>query len=90
MGQTNWTSLGQPGSTSTATFFPPQVVQNADGRLEVFVIGSDGNLWHIWQTTPGKAWSSWASLNTLPSTLSTPIAVRNADGRIEAFCIGTD
>jgi hypothetical protein len=88
MVQTNWTSLGQPGSTFKGSIFPPYVVQNADGRLEVLLIGSDANLWHIWQTTPGKAWSTWDSITTPSAWISTPIAARNADGRIEAFCIG--
>jgi hypothetical protein len=39
-----------------------EVGQNADGRLEVFACGGNGGLWHIWQTTPGGGWSSWASL----------------------------
>jgi hypothetical protein len=53
MVQTNWTSLGMPGGTIKV--FWPQVVQNADGRLEVLLTGSDGNLWHIWQTTLAKS-----------------------------------
>jgi hypothetical protein len=28
----------------------PVVIANADGRLEVFVIGPDNRLWHKWQT----------------------------------------
>ena len=36
---------------------------NSDGRLEVFVRGTDDALWHIWQTVPhGGPWSAWASL----------------------------
>src|SRR5450432_1966385 len=36
---------------------------NADGRLELFVRGSDGALWHKWQTKPsGGPWSDgWIS-----------------------------
>ena len=64
MAQTNWTSLGTPGGTLKV--FWPHAVQNADGRLEVMLTGSDGNLWHIWQTTPGGTWGTWATLNTPP------------------------
>jgi acylphosphatase len=89
MVQTNWTSLGQPGGTSY--LLNPYVLQNADGRLEVLLNGSDGNFWHIWQTVPGKEWSTWVSLGT-PTTKDffPPIAARNADGRIEAFTVGYD
>jgi hypothetical protein len=41
------------------------VFQNADGRLEVFVWGTDNALWHIWQMVPNSGysgWSNWASL----------------------------
>lgn len=90
MAQTNWTSLNQPGSNITLS--SPHAVQNADGRLEVFLNGSDGNLWHIWQLTPGKDWSNWVSLNKPPNTtsFSIPVAAKNADGRIEAFTVGSD
>jgi hypothetical protein len=38
------------------------VGQNADGRLEVFVRGSNGALYHKWQISPNDGWSGWASL----------------------------
>ena len=35
---------------------------NSDGRLELFGIGMDNALWHIWQTAPHAGpWSSWTS-----------------------------
>jgi len=30
---------------------------NADGRLEAFIWGSDGALYHRWQPTPGGTWN---------------------------------
>lgn len=30
---------------------------SANGRLEVFTVGGDGALWHIWQTAPNQGWS---------------------------------
>lgn len=39
----------------------PSVAVNSDGRLEIFARGSDGACWHNWQTSPGGAWSGWAS-----------------------------
>jgi acylphosphatase len=62
--------------------------RNQDGRLEVFGVGTDNGLWHKWQTTPGGAWSGWASLGGVITC--EPEAARNADGRIELFARGTD
>ncbi|HEX4002758.1 MAG TPA: hypothetical protein VHX36_08920 [Candidatus Acidoferrales bacterium] len=90
-GWSNWQSLGNPpglqlgvlGSTA------PSVATNADGRLEVFVIGPDNALWHTWQIdTVGGGWSGWQSLGG--SMASLPAVGRNGDGRLEAFSKGTD
>jgi hypothetical protein len=61
---------------------------NADGRLEVFVRGTDDALWHNWQTAPTNGWSGWASLGGVIS--SEPEVAANADGRLEVFVRGTD
>ena len=37
------------------------VMQNKDGRLEVFLVKQDGSVWHRWQKAPNGAWSDWAS-----------------------------
>jgi hypothetical protein len=66
---------------------------NDDGRLEAFVIGSDGALWHIWQLTPGGAWGNWHSLGTPSSSVNAigdPFVAENDDGRLEAFAVGSD
>jgi acylphosphatase len=87
--QTDWASLGNPGATIQSS---PSVGQNVDGRLEVFLVGSGGVLWHKWQTAPNAGWSSWASLSNPPhvNTLTFPFVGRNADGRLEVFGIGSD
>ena len=39
------------------------VTRNSDGRLEVFGVGTNKALWHIWQQAPHAGpWSGWASL----------------------------
>jgi YD repeat-containing protein len=76
----NWAGLGG-GITKLATAFNP------DGRIEVFAIGTDRALNHIWQTTPGGGWSNWAGLGGGATELAT---ASNRDGRIEIFAIGTD
>jgi hypothetical protein len=77
-----------------------QVIQNADGRLELFARGVNRDLIHIFQTAPNNGWSDWESLgvphpeavspDTILGTLVTaPIVGRNADGRLEVFAIGS-
>ena len=79
---TGWDSLG--GILTTR----PVVSRNKDGRLEVFTRGTDGALWHIWQTAPSNGWSGWGSLGG--GLTSDPCLVSNADGRLEVFVRGTD
>lgn len=78
----DWHSLGiptgnpQPNQTlpsamaSWPTILPPIVIPNLDGRVEIFVAGLDGALWHAWQTQPEQRqngpWSGWASLGVPP------------------------
>ncbi len=96
MAQTNWNSLGTPVSQ---TVYPSCVGRNADGRLEVFVTadthsasGVTRSLWHIWQASPGRGWSTWATLDSPPNTssISNAAVEQNADGRLEVFTIGSD
>ena len=47
--------LPQPASLGGGIVGNPAAIMNNDGRLEVFAIGSDGELNHIWQTSPGGA-----------------------------------
>ena len=59
---------------------------NQDGRLEVFVRGSDKTLYHIWQMAPGNSWSGWDDW----AAVSTFSGGFESDGRLEAFARGTD
>jgi hypothetical protein len=53
-GWSGWDDLG--GSELALS---PDVIQNADGRLEVFVTRATGEIQHIWQTSPNGGWSGW-------------------------------
>ena len=65
------------------------VVQNRDGRLELFAIGPDGHVGHMWQWPRDVGgWSSWESLG--PTVRAPPAVFQNADGRLELFAIGPD
>ena len=39
-----------------------QVANNAYGRLEVFALGGDKGLYHIWQSIPNGYRGEWSSL----------------------------
>jgi len=73
---------------------------NIDGRLEAFLIGTDGHLYHTWQTSPANVsvttnLNSWNALAPFMSTGTRQasakyIAVaRTADSRLELFYCGT-
>jgi acylphosphatase len=65
------------------------VVDNSDGRLEVFGVGGNRAVWHNWQKNPHAGpWSGWASLGGVVT--SDPVTVDNSDGRLELFARGTD
>ena len=62
---------------------------NADGRLELFYVGTNSNLYHNWQTAPNSLF--WAGEVHFADNSAKQIAVaRNADGRQEIFYVGTN
>ena len=62
---------------------------NSDGRLETFVVATNGSVWNIWQTHPHAG--PWSRISPLGGIVRAPVAVAlNTDGRLEAFGIGTD
>jgi len=80
----SWQNLGGHDLRSS-----PSVARNRDGRLEVFVIGGDKSLYHIWETSPGGSWHSWSSL--AGHDLAGPVIVSaNVDGRLQVFVCGSD
>ncbi len=65
------------------------VVCNSDGRLEVFGVGTDKALYHLWQTVEHSGpWSPWSSLGG--GIDSFPALAVNSDGRLEVFVRGDD
>jgi hypothetical protein len=91
-GWTNWASLGAPAAAGG--LHRPVVAQSADGRLEVFAVGDDGALWHIWQTSVNGGWSTWFSHGAPPGTqvggLRNAVIAPNSQGRLELFVLGDD
>lgn len=64
-GWAGWSYLG--GIIAPA----PAVAMNFDARLEIFGIGTDGNIYHDWQVSDAGAWSGWAWLGTPSNSGST-------------------
>ena len=54
----SWTSGGFTSLGGNNLQSSPSAVVNQDGRLEVFAIGGDGNLYVIWQESVGGPWNS--------------------------------
>ena len=65
---------------------------NEDGRLELFVVGANNQLYHKWQTSPSSSssWSNYKSLSGIVRANTSPEVGTNSDGRLEVFVIGTD
>jgi hypothetical protein len=64
----------------------PGVCSWASGRLDVFVRGTDGALYHKWYD---GNWSDYEQLGANPIA-GDPAAVSWGNGRIDAFVRGTD
>jgi hypothetical protein len=79
---TDWSYLG--GSIAGV----PSAARNADGRIEVFVRGTDNALYHIWQTSPGGAWSGYGELGGFLD--NSPVSVLDAFNQLQAFVGGSD
>jgi hypothetical protein len=85
-GWSEWEDLSAPpGAALTAGL---AVDRNADGRLEVFAVATDGALWHVWQEAPNSGWSDWDDLGSPAGLTTAELTVgQNQDGRLEVFAI---
>lgn len=65
------------------------VGHNADGRLEIFYVGTNNDLYHRWQTsTSGLVWSAETRF---ANNSARQVAVgQNKDGRLEIFYVGNN
>lgn len=91
-GWSAWKTLGTPAS-DTAVTDQFTVGRNQDGRQEVFTVGSDGNVWQIWQTAPNGGWSAWRKLGQPPASIRRADRITvgsNHDLRQELFVMGGD
>ena len=83
-----WFSLGSAGLGFADR---PAISPGKDGRNELFVIGRDGSLYHIWQTNLHGAWSDWYSHgNPGVRLFDHPIIGYPHDARLLVFASGSD
>jgi acylphosphatase len=83
--RSGWSAYHRLGGVLTSD---PAVARNRDGRLEVFVRGTDNALYNIWQTAANNGWSGFGGLGGVLTT--EPSVISNLDGRLEVFVRGTD
>ena len=66
------------------------MARNADGRHEVFAVGPESVLVHVWQHHR-LGYSGWAEWDYFPVSISSaPAVAQNADGRLEVFAAGPE
>jgi hypothetical protein len=89
---TGWNAFGNPGVPLDDR---PALARSADGRLELFIRGTDNQLYHQWETAVGTfSWSGWTPFNadSIPAggLVDHPVVAPSADGRLELFLTGND
>jgi Tfp pilus assembly protein FimT len=83
----SWMSLGGGIKADTS----PAVARNDDGRLQVFVVGTNNQLYYRTQTSGGSStWSGWTSLGPALRAGTDSVVIANSDGRLQAFVVGTN
>lgn len=88
-----WESLGVPPHEFGLTLRCPIVAgQYADGRINFFSLGSDGNVWSRGQATPSGAWSNnwWSLGKPLGTTILGMAWGMDVSGREHIFVVGDD
>ena len=81
-GWSGWNSLGGQATSGTG----PAVASWSAGRLDVFVEGTNGALWH--KSFNGATWSGWQSLGG--KLTSSPAATSPTSRVIDVFARGSD
>ena len=92
VGTDDWSGWVSEGTAGGGLRDHPVIGSSADGRLELFMTGSDGNIWHMWQTVASNGWSAWATLGSAGGGFgdAAPGLGRSGDGRLELFAAGVD
>ncbi|PQV52141.1 hypothetical protein [Paraburkholderia sp. BL21I4N1] len=71
----------------------PVMTVNSNNRLEAFMLDSNGNMWHTYQTSVGTnpTWSNWSVLgSTFLVGASFQVFLNTNTGALQAVAIGTN
>jgi metallophosphoesterase (TIGR03767 family) len=78
----SWVSMGDVNARSIA------VARWGGGGLEVFITTPGGDVWHIWQLSPGGAWGSWSpGFGRLIAKFVQIAATTDKNGMIQLFAL---
>jgi hypothetical protein len=85
-----WYSHGSPAGA--ALVGGPVLRLNSEGRLELFIVGSDGAVYHLWQYAVSGGWNQWIPHGAPPGVRFSPsLALETVDnGRLALFAVGSD
>ncbi|MEU3254775.1 hypothetical protein [Streptomyces sp. NPDC006997] len=81
----DWTPLGRPASGAVGR---PWALVGRYGKLAVFVRGTDGALWHTWQSEAGEWAPDWVSLGG--RLASDPVVLLSPNGALSVFARDPD
>jgi|GEM_PF-1446831 len=87
-----WSSWNPLGPSWLTTNGPIATYANQDGRMQVFTIGRDSQLYTACQTKVNGGWLGWNSMGgTWGINYPTNVSVyKNKDGRLQVFLLGGD
>jgi PASTA domain len=70
-GWSDWVNEGTAGGGFVTV--APALARNGDGRLEIFAVAIDGNIYHKWQTAASNGWGPWTLLDPQDPSLTTTV-----------------
>ena len=70
-GWSDWVNEGTDGGGFITA--APGLARNGDGRLEIFAVAIDGNVYHKWQTAASNGWGPWTLLDPKDPSLTTTV-----------------
>jgi hypothetical protein len=76
--------VGTGNSQKKSASYVGPIIANSDGRLEMFGIGSNNDVWHNYQGSPNSGWNGWIDMAN-GNSIAGPAVGKDKDGRLELF-----
>ena len=93
LGWNAWTNnLGANSTSGMFTGNPVLTLNNGKG-LEIFVLGSNGDIWHNAQSSPYASWQGWQDMGgtaTGAQITGNPTVLKDANGALHLFVRASD